>query len=202
MYLRPVVSCVVALLLVFAGTTSASAQIQVTRDAKGDVAYWESSTQTSSVRSTNIDILRTRVRYENGSLAVRTLFRDLTVRNTTITQRVTSLHNYWLDTNRDRRGYEYFVFDARGEDLHRQRRGADRLIRCKGLSWRANLSKDITTLVIPRSCFRTDERRVVRIKFTIQQTGPGRTPAGENSFYMDMMEDTVVTGYVRHTRVA
>lgn len=200
MLLRAVTTCATAVLVVVAGTGPVSAQTQTTRDAAGDVAHWESSTQTSSVRSTAIDILRTRVRYEDGSLVVRTLFRDLTERNTTISKRVTSLHNYWFDTDPDRRGFEYAMFDARGEDLDRVRRGADRPVPCAGLSWRADLSTDLTTLVIPRSCLRKDERRVVRTRFTIYQTGPGRTAAGEGMYYVDSMEDTVVSGYVRHSR--
>ena len=201
MSFRVMTYCATASLAVLAGTGPAIAETQTMRDARGDVAHWESSTQTSSVRSTNIDILRTVVRYEDGSLVVRTRFRDLTTRNTTTTQRVSSPHTYWFDTNRDRPGYEYLVYDARGENLHRRRPGADRLIPCEGLSWRANLSTDITTLVVPRSCIRTDERRVVKTRFTIAQTGPGRTPTGEDGiYYIDSMEDTVVTGYVRHTR--
>lgn len=202
MLFRAITSFAAAALLMVAGSAPAGAETQTTRDAKGDVVYWESSTQTGGVRSANVDILRTRVVYENGSLIVRTLFRDLTERNTTVTKWVTSLHNYRFDTNPDHRGYEYLIFDARGENLDRKRPGADRYVPCEGLSWRANLDTDITTLVIPRSCFREDERRVVKTRFDIRQTGPGRTPAGEGSYYMDTLEDTIVTGYVRHSRTS
>ena len=192
--------CTTVALLFIAGTTSVSADILATRDARGDVTHWESSTQTSSVRSTKIDIYRIRVRYENGSLVIRTLFRDLTAQNTTVTQNVTALHEYKLDTNPDRRGFEYTLYDARGEDLERTRPGADRPVRCQGLSWRADLDRDVSTLVIPRSCLRDDERRVVRTRFHVLQWGPGRTPAGDGTYYVDAMEDQVVTGYVRHSR--
>lgn len=199
---RVIASVAAAVLLMVAGSAPVSAETQTTRDAKGDVVYWESSTQTGGVRSANVDILRTRVRYENGSLVIRTLFQNLTARNTTVTKWVTSLHTYRFDTNPDRRGYEYLIFDARGENLNRKRPGADRYVACEGLSWRANLDTDITTLVIPRSCFREGERRVMKSKFEIHQTGPGRTPAGEGSYYMDTLEDTTVTGYVRHSQTS
>jgi hypothetical protein len=202
MHARVIALCTCVILLAITGTTSASADTLVTRDARGDVVYWESSTQTTTIRSTKIDILRILVRYENASLVIRTRFRDLTTRNTTDSARISSGHDYRLDTNPDRRGYEYEVWDARGEDLQRLRPGADQPVACSGLSWRANPETDFTTLVIPRSCFRSDERRVVRTRFDIMQIGPGRTPteAGDGFYYADTMEDSVVTDRVRHSR--
>lgn len=181
-----------------AGSGLASAQTLTTKDAVGDVAVWSSKTQTSSERSTNIDILSTQVRYDNGSLVVRTRFRDLTRTNTTITAKVTSLHNYWFDTNPDHRGYEYNIYDARDTNLHRARPGADQRIPCKGLTWKPNLSTNVSRLVVPRSCFAKSQRRSVRVKFSLQQTGPGRTPAGGGSYFVDTMEDSVRSAAVRY----
>jgi hypothetical protein len=192
--------CTSVVLLVLAGTAGAGADTVTTRDTRGDVEYWESSTQTGGTRGADVDILRTRVRYENGSLVVRTLFRDLTSRNTTITARVTALHEYRFDTNPDRRGYEYVVDDARGQNLHRSRPGADRRVPCRGLAWRANLRTDVTTLVLPRRCLRAGERRVVRTGFEIWLTGPGRAPAGDGMYYLDSLQNSVVIGDVRHSR--
>ena len=180
------------------GSGPVSAQTLTTKDAAGDVVVWSSKTQTSSERSTAVDILSTRVRYDNGSLVVKTRFRDLTKTNTTITAKVTSLHNYWFDTDPERRGYEYNIHDARGENLHRARPGADRRIPCQGLTWKPNLSTNVTTLVVPRSCFAKSQRRAVRVKFSILQTGPGRAPAGGGSYFLDTMEDTIRSATVRY----
>jgi hypothetical protein len=200
MLIRAMATGAGALLLVFAGTASGNADTVTTRDAHSDVEYFDSATRTYSERSTKIDILRIRVRYENGALVIRTLFRDLTARNTAVSEDATSMHSYRFDTNRERPGLEYRVWNARTENLHRIREGADRLVPCEGISWRANLATDVTTLIVPRSCFRTDERRSVQTRFDIWQEGPGRTATATGYYYVDRMSDAVLTPHVRHSR--
>ena len=202
--LTPALIVLASVAALVATTGPAGAETVTTRDATGDVVVWDSATQTTRTGTTKIDILRVRTRYENGSLVVRTKFADLTTRNTTISARVSSLHEYRFNTDPDRRGYEYLIDDARStnlsENLYRIRKGADRRFSCPGMSWRANLDTDVSTLVVPRRCVREGERRVVSTRFAIQQTGPGRTPTGEDGIYnVDTMNDNVVTGLVRHS---
>lgn len=198
MHGRTTAVAVLAAAAVALGGVSAHGESRAVRDPRGDVTYVDSSDGSVSQVRARFDILRIGARYEDGSLRVRTLFQDLTRQNTWPVDPPYTWHEYTFDTDPGRPGYEYYMTDAGSENLRRSRRGFDPVVSCPGLSWRADLDREVTTLVIPRSCFRRDERRRVKVRFAVRQDGPGRTSHGDGTFAVDTWDDSVVTGFIRH----
>lgn len=180
----------------------ASAKVRVFRDAHDDVGHFDAETQRSWTGRGDIDIYRVRVAYRAHKLVVRTVFRNLTRKNTTNEGKENGNHSYYFDTNRDHKGYEYELTYVEGGGavlIARGRRGAHTVCGNEP-HWKVDLDKDVSRLVLPRHCFRKKQRRYVRVRVEVSVDGPDTAPAPSGGWYLDHRNDEKLTGYTRYSR--
>lgn len=188
---RSVAGVAVAIVTALCLALPAAAETRTVKDDTKDVGSALGKPQEVTYGANGLDILRTRIRYADGALVVRTTFRNLTRCNTEVLEQCSPWipqQSLALDTRPDRAGALYEEeYSVSYLDHHVNLQGVLGERTCPGLRWRSNLQRETSTFVVPRRCLRPRDRHRVRINLFVSKSGKNYPKAG----YADLVSDSL-----------